>query len=139
MEPPRRRSATQALRLLDDEIDAAKRELAALERARDVLSRSVNALVCDSAIASGGTTCAGHRHFGRCQDCGYAVAVCEHHDGARTVAKLLASHQRRCRGTPFDDATPDAAEPMPDDAPLPVGQLSLSPGAGRRSERLDRE
>lgn len=132
MDAKRRRTSAATLRALDAEIRARRAELGALERSRDIVADKLAEPKCASAIHSGGTICCGDRHVGRCTACGFVALVCEQHDGARTVAKILASHQCRFHASPDDDPrlaerAPDDAIALPDDAPVPVGQLSLSP------------
>lgn len=126
-EPKRRRTANASLAALDAEIKIRRSEIAAIERARDTISRALDEVECSNAIHSGGTTCSGHKHTGRCKICGFAVVVCEGHDGARTVAKLLASHQRWHVASYGEQSTPDDNCGMSDGAPLPLGQLPFAP------------
>jgi hypothetical protein len=131
------RAAARAVRELDDVITGRRAELAALERARDVLERQLaeHPDRCNNHHTD--SPCAGQIFSRWCDECGAVVLRCDQHGGIRGATHAARLHR--------DEAHPgsDAGDPAADDPgrvpaggqAVPLGELQAPPAArGRRDQ-----
>jgi hypothetical protein len=137
-----RRGATAvALRELRVELKLRRAELASLERAEDILERSIEEQAdrCDSYHPD--APCEGVFSARWCRRCGIVVRHCEAHGGIRAATHRLDMHHADEHGGSDvrDPSTEDARGVPGRSAAVPVGGLSSPPVARGSEDATDGE
>lgn len=129
MTDDRRRYITaEALRSIDVEIEVRRAELAAIERARDVLERSQSERPDQCTEWRLDSPCYGLIHARWCRACGETWRRCESHGGIRAATHDASIH----RGTHGDgwgvaESATDSIRLRERAEAMPLGRLPSSP------------
>lgn len=132
----RRTTATPVIRALDAELQQRRAELGVLERAREVLERSLDEHGdrCDRYHPD--SPCCGKLSARYCRFCSYVVMHCEAHGGIRASSHAADLHRAAAHAGPdADDPAPDHEERLPTgSSAVPMDGVPSSPRARGRGE-----
>ena len=137
----RRTAAASTLRELCIELEYRRSELAALERAHDVLERQVEDHIdrCDRYHPD--KPCAGELYSRFCRICGIVVKRCHDHGGIRAATYAADAHRAEAHGGQRAclAETDDEGRLRSGSAAMSVGGMPASPVARGRAEPRNRQ
>lgn len=126
--------ATDARDAIDVELEVRRAELAALERARDVLYRNLDEDCCDAHTDD--SPCHGPVYSRWCRSCGEVFRRCEHHGSLLGAKSDHRAHQRAEHSRATGDPEAEDARRVSRGSPtLPLGRLQASPSARGRAAK----
>jgi hypothetical protein len=141
MRDGRRAAAAAALRELNVELKLRRAELASLERAHDIIERSIaeHDDRCDTYHPE--SPCEGVISARWCRRCGHVIRHCEHHGGIRAATHYIGIHLAEQHGGSDvrDPETEDARRVSGRSETVPVGGLQASPAARGSEGETDSE
>ncbi len=121
-------ASDSALRALRAVRDLRIAELAALERAVDILDRNTNENADRCDCYSPNAPCAGTIVARFCRHCGELTRRCESHGGARAATHAADLHRSTHGGSDARPPAPDEPRAMPRrSASVPVGGVQVPP------------
>ena len=125
----RKRTAHAALRGIDAEIAVRRAELAALDKARDVIARGAEETAGRCDVGTERSACGGAVHAAWCRACGHVARCCATHGAQRAATARLRHHEHQEHGGEWSRGaeTQDTGAVLGGGEAMPVGGVPPSP------------